>query len=161
MIPISVLGLPGVGKTSIVESLGGDYNSHDPPTETLGVMQKCVDVHGNSYLMYDVCGYLPHADEWLDCLGKSVAVIIVVDPVVLREQSIHLQNFFDIVGPMIAEKILPTLILVNKCDSSVNVGGVEMMAKAKIGKAPMKLATISHLNQSLLDEFEWLESLVK
>jgi GTPase SAR1 family protein len=160
LIPICVLGLPGVGKTSIVESLGGDYNSHDPPTETCGVLQRCIDINGNSYLIYDVCGYMPHSDEWLECLANCVAVMIVVDPVMLHDAGSHLQRFFDIVGPVIIERNLPTLTLVNKCDATVDLSALELLLKAKLGKVPSKLATISHLNQALLNEFAWIESFV-
>jgi tRNA U34 5-carboxymethylaminomethyl modifying GTPase MnmE/TrmE len=63
LIPITILGLPDVGKTSIVEILASDCSASDPPVPTCGVLQHQINVHDHSFLFYDVCGYLSHQDE--------------------------------------------------------------------------------------------------
>jgi GTPase SAR1 family protein len=159
LIPISIVGLPGVGKTSVVEALAGGYNSHDPPTETLGIMQRSIVIHERSYLFYDVSGYTLFSAEWIECIEKSLAVIIVFDPKMLDEGRAHVEFFYNVVAPTLIKKRLPTLTLVNKYDNS-DLSELEALMKSKLGTIPMKLATISHLNEALLHEFEWIEAFV-
>jgi GTPase SAR1 family protein len=159
-IPVAVVGLPGVGKSSIIESLAGEYNSHDPPTETAGVSQRTIELHGRAYLFYDVCGYTSHSNEWIECISQSRAVICVLDPKMLAEAPIHVQSLYRTIGPAIVQRHLPTLTLVNKYRPAVDLAPLEQLMNTTFIDCPMHLATVTNLNQTLLAEFEWIESLV-
>jgi predicted GTPase len=159
VIPITVLGLPGVGKSSVIESLAGEYNSHDPPPETTsGINQRTVELHGRTYLFYDVCGYTSHSNEWIECISRSSAVICVVDPKMIEEAPIHLESLYRTIAPAIVKRGIPTLTLVNRHRAGVDLTGLEQFIKSGFGDCPVHLAKVSHLNQALLTEFEWLES---
>jgi GTPase SAR1 family protein len=160
LIPISVLGLPDVGKTTIVEVLSGDYSSRDPPFQTVGVLRRQIDIHDRSFLIYDVCGYLAHVDEWLDCVEKSVGVIIVHNPTVLEHASMHVISMYEKIGPIIVERKIPTLTLINRCDDAFDMALIDRWNSQFLAGAPTRLAKVVHLRQDVMREFEWLEMLV-
>jgi hypothetical protein len=160
LIPITILGLPYVGKTSIVEVLAGDYNDHDPPIPTRGVLQRQVHVHDHSFIFYDVCGDWSHQNEWVVCLEKSVAALIVFDPQVIDTAKIHIVSLYDRIGPALVERRIPTLVLVNRYEDGVDLTQIQQLNAEKLKGIPIRVATIVHLQQDVPREFSWLEELI-
>jgi GTPase SAR1 family protein len=160
LIPISVLGLTAVGKTTIVEVLSGEYSPRDPPFQTCGVLRRQIEIHDRSFLIYDVCGYLGHVDEWLHCVEKSVGVIIVHAPAVLTHASGQVISMYEKIGPAIAERKIPTLTLINRCDEEFDVSLIDKWNSQFLAGAPTRLAKIVHLRPDVMREFEWLEMLI-
>jgi GTPase SAR1 family protein len=79
-LQITILGLPGVGKTSIVEYLAGEYNPQLRPITTSGVIVKNVVNKGDNFIFFDCGGKKYLADDWNHFISKSQAVIYVFDP---------------------------------------------------------------------------------
>ena len=159
-IPITIVGLPGVGKTSIIEFLADDYNPEDPPVGTNGVIQRLVKVHKNTYLFYDICGYTSHSDEWIDCCSKSDAVIFVFDPKSIDYAKMHNTNLFHVLSPIITEKKLPILAILNKAEDNVPFDDVVEEMKTIIPEVPLQSFRIKALDDELFHAFEWIESYV-
>ncbi|OHT06975.1 ADP-ribosylation factor [Tritrichomonas foetus] len=158
IIPVTVLGLPGVGKTSIIEFLADDYNPQDPPVGTNGIIQRQIRIHQNMYLFYDICGYTSHSDEWIDCCRKSEAVMIVFDPQSIQNAKMHNTNLFNTLSPIINDKKLPTLAILNKADEETQFDDVVDELKAVIPNVPLQSFKITALNKDVFQAFEWIES---
>ena len=159
---VTILGLPNAGKTSIIESLAGEYDPGDPPVQTSGIVQRGVEINGKEYMFYDVCGYSSHSDDWSRCIRKSEAVIIVFDPIGIKEAHIHAEGMITTVKEIIIEMNVPTMFVINKIKDEDQ--GIELREIVKIwgdGIPQLQIVEISSLDQmSLIKEFEWIESYV-
>jgi GTPase SAR1 family protein len=154
---IAVLGLPGVGKTSLVEFFAGDYSSKDPPIETNGILQRLVEIHKRTYTFYDVCGYTTHIDEWLSVVRECEGALIVFDPLVLQYAKLHITTLFKSFSSELVSRRMPTLCLVNKTDSNEDVAAITEFAKRYLSGTDWRVAKVRHLDHRVWDEFEWLE----
>lgn len=157
-IPITIIGLPGVGKTSIIEYLADDYDPQDPPVSTNGVIVRQIIIHQHLYLFYDLCGYTSHSDEWVDCCNKSEAVIFVFDPFSINNAKMHHSSLFKTLSPIIIEHKIPTLALFNKADETTDFDSVANELKLSIPNVPFHSARINKLSPELFSIFEWIES---
>lgn len=157
-IPITIVGLPGVGKTSVIEYLANDYDPQDPPVSTNGVIIRQIYIHQHLYLFYDLCGYTSHSDEWIDCCSRSDAIVFVFDPHSINNARMHHSSLFKVLAPIIVEKKIPTLALFNKDDDKTDFQPVADELKAAVDGAPFHSARIKKLSPELFDIFEWIES---
>ncbi|KAK8886743.1 hypothetical protein M9Y10_042211 [Tritrichomonas musculus] len=157
-IPITIVGLPGVGKTSIIEYLADDYDPQDPPVSTNGIIVRQILIHQHLYLFYDICGYTSHSEEWIDCCSKSEAIIFVFDPFSINNARMHHTSLIKMLSPIILQKKLPTLAIFNKADDSTNFDGVANELKDSIPGIPFHSARIQKLSPDLFKIFEWIES---
>jgi GTPase SAR1 family protein len=156
-IPVAVLGLPGVGKTSFVECLANEYNPRDPPFPTGGLIQRQVTIHGCAFLMYDVCGNLYLSDDWATVLAKVAAVVLIFSPVVLERGAAYVTDIYNKFGPVIVERALPTLVLVNQWDGNTDVSHLEQLNSELADKVPLKFTKIAHLESQVPKVFAWIE----
>ena len=114
VLTLCMLGLPGVGKTSIIEALAGEYNEKDPPIATNGIIKRELEIKGHIYRFLDLCGFLSHAEEWEMAIEQSDAAVLVFDPLAIETAYVHIKNQFDIYGPLIQERKIPCLVVINK-----------------------------------------------
>jgi hypothetical protein len=140
---------------SIVEVL-----ACDPPMPTCGVLQRQVKIDDHAFLFYDVCGYSSHQDEWVACLERSVAAIVVFDPRVIDVAKMHIASMYDKIGPTLVERKMPTLILVNRYEDGVDLTQIENLNTERLQGIPLRVATIANLQQDVANEFSWLEGLI-
>lgn len=159
---VTILGLPNAGKTSIVESLAGEFDPSDPPVQTSGIVQRGVEINGKEYMFYDVCGYSSYSDDWCRCITKSEAVIIVFDPIGIKEAHIHAEGMINAVKETIIEGNVPTMFIINKIKDEQEGSELrDIVKKWGDGISQLKIVEMSNLNQmSLIKEFEWIESYV-
>lgn len=157
-IPITIIGLPGVGKTSIIEYLADDYDPQDPPVSTNGIIVRQIIIHQHLYLFYDLCGYTSHSDEWIECCKKSEAIMFVFDPFTINNARMHHSSLFKILSPIILEKKMPTLAIFNKADENTDFDAVVNELKSTIPGIPFNSFRIRNLSPQLFAIFEWIES---
>jgi GTPase SAR1 family protein len=154
---ISVLGLPGVGKTSFIEFLCGEYNRHDPPIPTGGLTQRQVMFHGRPYLLYDVCGYARFAPAWVEVVQKSAGVILMFDKRIIETAFIHVVAMYEAIAPEIVHRRLPTLVLMNAPELPEDMAPFQALNATKLAGTTAKMWIISRFDQDALDAFAWLE----
>jgi GTPase SAR1 family protein len=151
-----VLGLPGVGKTSFIEFLAGDFNPRDPPVTTGGLIQRQVDVRGRAYLFYDVCAYVQFADAWLDLIRKSRAAVLVFDRAALEHAFAHVTSTYEKVAGPIVQRRLPTLVLVNRAQDPMDLAPLEALNAAHLSATPHRMAAFAAFDAAATQSFEWL-----
>lgn len=159
-IPITVLGLPDTGKTSIIEFLADDYHPDDPPVSCNGIVQRTVIVHQKSYLFFDTCGYTSHSDEWIQCIDKSEAIILVFDPMVIDSAKIHVQALVEIIAEPLKSKKIPILIIINKSKDDTTTENIEELIHTNLPDANTHYSLIKKINEEVFSAFEWIESFV-
>lgn len=157
-ISIAVVGLPGVGKTSLIEYLADDYNPEDPPVATNGIIQRQVHIHRHLYHFYDVCGYTSHSDEWVECCEKSDAIIFLFDPFSLKKAKMHNSALIKTLAPTISKKNIPVLALLNKAEGETTFSETATELKNAVPNVPFYSNEISQFSQDVYRIFEWIES---
>jgi GTPase SAR1 family protein len=161
LLPIAVLGLPGVGKTSFIEFLAGDLSLRDPPVTTGGLIQRQVDVQGHAYLFYDVCAYAGFADVWVDVMQKSRAIILFFDRASLDDSFVHVASMYQKLSGLIVQRQLPTLVLVNRAEDPINLGPLEDLNAEHLAGTTYRMAAFVSFDQELFHFFEWLVGQVR
>jgi GTPase SAR1 family protein len=155
-LPIVVLGLPGVGKTSFIEFLAGEFNPRDPPITTAGLIQRQLNVHGRAYLFYDVCAFVSFADVWLDIVKKSRAIILVFDRPTLEHGFFHVTSTYEKLAEPIVQRKLPTLILVNRAADPIDLSELESLNAKHLSGTAHRTTAFPTFGSAVLKSFEWL-----
>ena len=158
-ICITLLGLPGTGKTSILEYLAGEYDPSFPPISTVGTSIRNIEVHQKYYEFYDTCGYLSHKDDWIPCIEKSDGIILVFDPTAIDYSSLSITQLMEDMGPIITEKKAPVLCIMTKTDDPecAQMGVLKHYVERYLKDTFYSIQLIKKLDDTIFDIFKWLE----
>ena len=111
---VAFIGLSGTGKTTFIEYLAGEYDPEFPPISTIGTYIREIHIQNRSFLVFDTCGLICHVEEWLGSIDKADALVMTFDPPSINFASITLAQIFKLIGPAIAMKKIPILVLMTK-----------------------------------------------
>ncbi|EAY09901.1 hypothetical protein TVAG_374080 [Trichomonas vaginalis G3] len=156
---ITVMGLPGTGKTSIIDYLAGEYDPSLPPIETIGISIKSVVLHDREFIFLDTNGLFAHQDEWKDCIEKSDGVILCFDALSLSCAYNSVKLMFTTVYDLIIQKNIPVLGIMTKTDNPdlQEYKLVQSIFEKSFRKEKCSLKQIKRLDDKIFDIFQWLE----
>ena len=158
---ITILGLPGVGKTSIVEYLAGEYDPHLRPITTQGVVVRNIVNHGESFIIYDCGGMRDREDDWNICIQKSQAIIYVFDPVSIHHGYIFTKELLKSTAPEVKKKNIPVLALMLKTRNNGAIPRLKNLLAEFLSGARIHLAIHPTLNEEFDNSFSWLATEAK
>lgn len=158
-ITITVLGLPGTGKTSIIDYLAGEYDPSLPPIETIGISIKSVVIHNKEYIFLDTNGLFTHHQEWKECIEKSDGIIICFDALTISSALNPVKLMFSSLLEMLEGKDIPILGIMTKTDDP-NLSEyviVQNVFKKHFSTKNYSIQQIKRLDDKLFTIFEWME----
>lgn len=158
---ITVLGLPGTGKSSVVEYISGEYDQRLRPISTYGVIVKTVEYIDSIITFYDCGGTLDHEFYWNTSLRKSNAVIILFDPLSIHYGYSYTRDLLEMTAPIINELNIPILAVLMKTKSNKDVSRIQKLLDMNFSDSTIRFSIHSTLSEEFLDDFHWLLSEVR
>ncbi|EAY07415.1 ADP-ribosylation factor, putative [Trichomonas vaginalis G3] len=160
-ICVTLLGLSGVGKTSLIEYVAGVYNPDDPPIHTNGIVLTDIIIGQLKYRFYDVSGFPSHTSEWNKCIGDSDCVIYVVDPTGIDAGLAFTQDTINRTRDNVVSRKLPVYILLNKAPPETSLENIYSVMEKYFYNVPHEFGRIHRLNNDVLKIFEWIQTQVQ
>lgn len=133
---ITFLGLPGVGKTSIIEYVANEYNPDYPPPHTNGILYRDICLNDINYCLVDTSGYDSHFEEWEASLKESDGAVLVLDELSLTDGIFFGKDFMQRVCPLICQNKLPTIVFVLKIKDDFDFLPLEQLVHEYLSIVP-------------------------
>ncbi|EAX92062.1 ADP-ribosylation factor, putative [Trichomonas vaginalis G3] len=153
---ICLLGLPGVGKTSLVEFVAGEYDPHLRPIPTLGVVVRCVKYKDQKCIFMDCGGSSGHDDDYDNCIKQANAVIYVMDPVSIHHGYTFTKQLLDKTAEDVRNQKIPVLFAMLKTQNESIVPMVGSLVDQYFYNSVYKIKTHASLNDGFSESFDWL-----
>lgn len=155
-IPIAIIGLPGVGKTSIVEYLAGEYDPKLRPISTLGVIIRSVDYNGQEIIFYDCGGTRDHEPYWKSSIEESAGVIFVFNSLSIHHGYSFTKNMLVTVADTVIKKDIPILAVLLKAQGTSAATRVQYLLEQNFGTQKVRFDTLPSVEEGFTVCFDWL-----
>ena len=156
---LTFVGLPGTGKTSIIEYLAGEFDPALESISTAGTSIRNIEIHEKYYEIYDTCGYLSHKDDWIPCIQNSDGIVLVFDPTAMDYSSLSVTQLFEAISPVLNEKKVPVLTIMTKTDDieSPQFNTLQTHVTRYLKDCTYSVQVIKLLDDKVFEVFSWLE----
>ena len=160
-VKITILSFPGVGKTSLIEYLAGEYEPDLQPIETNGVVVRNINTCDHQFLMYDCGGRNDNKNEWRVCITNSDAVIYVFDTVSIQHGYIFTKEMIELTVPFVKKMNIPVLALLLKSNDEIAISRLGTLLNIYFVDLNLNFTHHSSLNDSVQESFSWLVAEIK
>lgn len=157
---ITFLGLSGVGKTSIIESMCKEYDPEDPPIRNRGVVVRELCFNHIKYRIYDVCGYTSYIDEWKRCTTLSDIVVFVIDPTEMDTDLHFTRYLIASTHDYIISNKIPIILMFNKVVAPLNTKQIHELLQQYFSGTKYSYVTIQRIQDDFTCVFNWIESVL-
>lgn len=153
---ICLLGLPGVGKTSLVEYVAGEYDPHLRQIPTFGTVVRCVRYKEYKCIFMDCGGSAGHDDDYIESIQKANAVVYVMDPVSIHHGYSFTKQLLDKTAEEVKNRKIPVLFAMLKTKNQSILPMIKSLVDPYFMGNVYQITTHSSLNDGFLDSFDWL-----
>ena len=113
------------------------------------------------YRFYEVGGTGASIRDIKDCIDKSDAAFYVCEQNCLASNTQNTKDLFLKTAPIIVEKDMPTVVIVNKARSmTARSQSIERLTQPYLGSIKRFYLSISKPNDQLFTVFNWLDEII-
>lgn len=155
-IKITFLGLPGVGKTSIVEYLAGEFDPKLRPITTQGVVMHNIVNNGENLIIYDCGGMRDREEDWNECIRKSNAICYVFDPLSIHHGYVFTKEMLKATSEEAKKRDIPILAVMLKTRNNGAIPRLKNLLTEFFPDRRIRLVIHPFINEEIDQSFAWL-----